>query len=77
MEDLDEKLIVKKLAHSIQRIQLESETNVDSDKWNYSIVSMSGCFDNFECGRKALGLNIQQVLPFICHSVNKYLTELK
>ncbi|XP_061403035.1 tRNA (32-2'-O)-methyltransferase regulator THADA [Musca vetustissima] len=76
-DNLTESIIVKSLASSIQTVVLETKANSSSLVWNTNIVSLSGCFENFECGRKALGLNIDDVFSIIYLSVGKYLDELK
>ncbi|XP_073835373.1 thyroid adenoma-associated protein homolog isoform X2 [Musca autumnalis] len=76
-DDLQESLIVETLACSIQNVVKETQASSQSLVWNTNIVSLSGCFENFECGRKALGSHITHVFSIIYISVGKYLEELK
>ncbi|XP_046803544.1 thyroid adenoma-associated protein homolog isoform X4 [Lucilia cuprina] len=74
--DLDESSIVKALVNSLHRLVEEGKTHTESSNWNLTIASLSGCFENFECGLKALEQCINIVFPYACSSVNRYVTEL-
>lgn len=73
---VDESSIVKALENSLQKLVEEGKTQTESVNWNTIIASLSGCFENFECGLKALENCINIVFPYACSSVNKYVTEL-
>ncbi|XP_065363222.1 tRNA (32-2'-O)-methyltransferase regulator THADA isoform X2 [Calliphora vicina] len=74
--DVDESSIVKALEKSLQKLVEEGKTYTESVNWNITIASLSGCFENFECGLKALENCINIVFPYACSSVNRYVTEL-
>lgn len=73
---VDEVSIVKALELSLQKIIEEGKSHTESINWNFIIASLSGCFENFECGLKALEQCINIVFPYACASLNKYVTEL-
>ncbi|XP_075155703.1 thyroid adenoma-associated protein homolog [Haematobia irritans] len=76
MEDTNELMIVNSLKCSIQNMLNVLDSSRDCVDMNFTIVSISGCFENFACGLKSLGHLITDVFPFVCLSVNKYLKEL-
>uniref|UniRef100_A0A1B0G450 tRNA (32-2'-O)-methyltransferase regulator THADA n=1 Tax=Glossina morsitans morsitans TaxID=37546 RepID=A0A1B0G450_GLOMM len=73
---MDESFIINSLVNSLQRIVEEGKNEKESVNWNSAIASLSGCFENFECGKKALEQCIHLIFPFACASVHKYVTEL-
>ncbi|XP_017474797.1 PREDICTED: thyroid adenoma-associated protein homolog isoform X1 [Rhagoletis zephyria] len=74
--DTDESSIVNALSQTIQRLVEEARAETESSAWNFTVTSMTGCFENFECGLKAIEMSTSQVFPFLCAAVQKYLTEL-
>uniref|UniRef100_A0A1I8Q5H7 tRNA (32-2'-O)-methyltransferase regulator THADA n=1 Tax=Stomoxys calcitrans TaxID=35570 RepID=A0A1I8Q5H7_STOCA len=74
--NLTELLIVNALASTLQKLLQTTQSNADNIIWNFTIVSFSGCFDNFTCGLKALEQHIAHVFPFVCLSVNRYMKDL-
>ncbi|KAM7347162.1 thyroid adenoma-associated protein homolog isoform 2-T2 [Cochliomyia hominivorax] len=73
---VDESSIIRALENSLQKLVEEGKTHTESVMWNVAIASLSGCFENFECGLKALENCINIVFPYACSSVNRYVTEL-
>ncbi|XP_018794647.1 PREDICTED: thyroid adenoma-associated protein homolog [Bactrocera latifrons] len=74
--DTDETSIVNALSHTLQRLVEETRVETESSTWNFTITSMSGCFENFDSGLKAFQQSIVDVFPFLSSAVQKYLTEL-
>ncbi|XP_014094580.2 tRNA (32-2'-O)-methyltransferase regulator THADA [Bactrocera oleae] len=74
--DTDETSIVNALSHTLQRLVEETRAETESSTWNFTITSMAGCFENFDCGLKAFQQSIVDVFPFLSAAVQKYLTEL-
>ncbi|XP_011194015.1 thyroid adenoma-associated protein homolog [Zeugodacus cucurbitae] len=74
--DTDETAIVNALSHTLQRLVDETRAETESSIWNFTVTSMTGCFENFDCGLKAFQQSIAEVFPFLSTAVQKYLTEL-
>ncbi|XP_067637343.1 tRNA (32-2'-O)-methyltransferase regulator THADA isoform X3 [Eurosta solidaginis] len=73
---IDESAIVNALAQTLQSLVSQTKGETESSRWNVTITSMTGCFENFECGLKAFQICIAELFPFLCAAVQKYLTEL-
>ncbi|XP_055912473.1 thyroid adenoma-associated protein homolog [Eupeodes corollae] len=73
---MDENTIVESLADTMSRLLDDAKASTESSIWNLTVNSLTGCFENFGCGLKALESNVQLVFPFLCSSVQRYLTEL-
>lgn len=73
---IDENTIVESLADTMTRLLDDAKLSTESSNWNLIVTSIAGCFENFGCGLKALESKIQFVFPFLCSSVQRYLTEL-
>ncbi|XP_004536382.1 thyroid adenoma-associated protein homolog [Ceratitis capitata] len=74
--DTDETSIVNALSQTLKRLVEETKAGIESSIWNFFITSMTGCFENFQCGLKAIQQSIGEVFPFVSAAVQKYLTEL-
>ncbi|XP_037935306.1 thyroid adenoma-associated protein homolog isoform X2 [Teleopsis dalmanni] len=74
--NIDETTIIKYLTHSLQSVISNAKAKIDSCDWNKAILSLSGCFENFNCGLKSVGETISTFFPFLCLSLQKYITEL-
>ncbi|XP_054727416.1 thyroid adenoma-associated protein homolog isoform X1 [Anastrepha obliqua] len=74
--DTDESSIKNALSQTLQRLVEETRAETESSVWNFTVTSMNGCFENFECGRRAFQQSIDEIFPFLCAAVQKYLTEL-